>query len=513
MFPKVSAMYAKVPAVFPKLNLAKALLAAGYTGVAVVFVSGLAYLMQISASPADAALLLTLIFFSLNALAWWFGNYARTVLSSERFGKTPLMLGDLLVILNLYALFFLYVPLLEGRIHASLSAALLAGIVYNLYWYRQPGSPRLPAPFYAYFFTFAGGALLYLTRWTLAAPPPLVLWLIIGFGSALSFLVGAWKLRTPAHFLLAIMLLFAAAVGMSASAFLARPTLGVLLAWYGVAGILCLLAWAARDLGPACRTLGFGWYGAFTLAFTASLYYLAAPPYLYVIFTAVWIGVLTMIVVALTGKEYEPFVQPAYWLSVMLGLGLVAWWGEFWSLLGHRHFRFPLSNAFALPFNVALERPLELLAPPALVVVSVAFLVSSIWQRRYPTIALSMWGYAVNQGLVAITSYLPLLLLLGLCLMFGQEAYWMALAPFVLGAGYLSLSRAEDSLFPMATLRVAGYLAIFVSALSTFYNAELATVTFAVSALIFIRHSARAVAAGASVLFDHDSWGGPAGGY
>ncbi|HKX30749.1 MAG TPA: hypothetical protein VJ302_23870 [Blastocatellia bacterium] len=493
MFAKVSVLFPQVSVLFPKLNLAKALLAIGYTGIAAVFISALTYLMQISANQAAATAPLTLTFLGLNLVAWWCGAYAQRNRSSGRFGRTLSMLGDLLILLNVYVLCFLYLPPLAGQVSQSVSAALLVGICYYLYWYRRHADQRLPAPFYAYYLTLAGGATLFLTCRTLGLPLEQIFWSILGFGLVFRFLVVGLKLRPRADFLLAIMYLLAALTALSAGAFLARPTLSLLLGWYGVAGIICSLAWIARGLGSAGRVLGFGWYCALTLAFTGSLYYQASPPSVYVISTTIWIGLLTALVLMITGRGAEPFAQPAYWLSVLLGLGLIAYWGDFWSRLAHWHFRFPLSRAFTLPLGFGLERSDELLAPIALVAIGGAFLVSSVWQRRYPTIALSMWGYGINYALVEITSYLPLLLFVGagsgLWLTLGGTAYGMSLAPFGLGVGYLWLSRFKDSLFPLITLRVAGYLAIFVAALTAFYNTDLALIVLVLSALVFLRRS------------------------
>src|SRR5262245_12983668 len=137
MFPKVTIRLPNASALFPKLNLAKALLTIGYTGIAAVFISALTYLVQLSADRVASTPQLTITFLTLNLFAWWLGGYARMDRASERFGKTLIMLGDLLILLNLYIICFLYVPLLEGQVYRSLTAALAAGICYHSYQYRR----------------------------------------------------------------------------------------------------------------------------------------------------------------------------------------------------------------------------------------------------------------------------------------------------------------------------------------------------------------------------------------
>ncbi len=479
---------------FQKLKLAKARLAVGYTGVAAVFLSALAYLVQISTNPAAVTLPLTLTFLVLNFAAWWLGGEARANQSTERFGLTLLILGDILVLLNFYALFFLYVPLFQGEVSKSLSAALLAGIVYHLYWYLPPARLRFPAPFYAYFFTLAGGAILYLTRFTLSQSPGRILLMFFGYAAALHILVVRAGARPRGHFSLAIMLLLMAVGSLPAPDFLAQRSGSFLLFSLAATAILWSLAWTARGDGPICRILGFGWYGALTATLTACLYYWDAPAAVYLIATSIWVCALAAQSAALADDKFEPFAQPAYWLMALLGLGVIAYWWPFWSLLGQMHFSFPLRGALALPFFAGLEQSGSWLAPITLATVSGAFLATSIWKRRYPAIALSMWGYAVNYGLVTITSYLPLLLFAavgsGLWLAFGGGAYGLALTPFVLGLAYISSSQAEDSLYPTAALRIAGYAAIFVSALTALYNTELALAALGMGALVFLKRGA-----------------------
>src|SRR5262245_38103950 len=108
-----------------QVKLNKLILAVGYVGVAIVFLSTAAYSLQVTLSPAAATGVLAVTFCLINILAWSVGYYARLNAQTEAFGTTLLVLGDVIFPLNLYAPFFLYIALLKGQAFHSITAVLL----------------------------------------------------------------------------------------------------------------------------------------------------------------------------------------------------------------------------------------------------------------------------------------------------------------------------------------------------------------------------------------------------
>ncbi len=476
-----------------QLRAKKIIVIVGYIGVAIVFLSSAAYSIQVTLNPEAATGMLAFTFCAINLLAWAAGSYARKNLRTFAFGTTLLVLGDVIFPLNLYAPFFLYVLLLKGQIFHSASAVILIGVGYHLMGYMRREQRRFSVIFYPYFFAGSIASLLYLTRYTLNLSTHTVVWLIVGFALAYQVIVSYGKFQPDKHFTFAGLALFIATTTIIAIAFSATPSVEHLLTLLLIAGILLWKAWRTRDLGHLSRFFGLAFFAVLTTFFTACLYYVQSPLAGYVLATTAWVGILTALGIFLKDYKFYPFQEAAHWLSVFLGLGLVVYWLPFWSTLAQLHFQLPFNQALALPFAFQFHRPVTLLAPVSLMGVSLAFLLGSYWKRRYPSIALTKAGLVFNVSLVTLTAYLPLLLFVaastGIWLTISTAAYGAAFVPFIFAVIYLYISKEPNPLYPMITLKVAGYIALFVSALTAIYSVDLATLIIFCSSLVFLWRS------------------------
>jgi hypothetical protein len=468
----------------------KIILIVSYIGVAIVFLSTAAYSVQVTLNPAAATGVLALTFCVINVLAWSVGHYARRTQQTHAFGTTLLVLGDVLFPLNLYAPFFLYIALLKGQIFHSTSAVLCIGVAYHLMGYLRREQRRFSVIFYPYFFAGSIGAMIYLTRFTLHLSPNTVVWLLVGFALAYQAIAKFARLQPNRHFSFSTLALLAGTAAVTLITFISDPRGDYLLALFMITAVLLWLTRTASDFGPAVRVFGLVFFSVATIFFTACLYYFHSPVSGYVIATTLWVCLLTGFGCLLRDYKFYAFREAAHWLSVFLGLGLVIYWAPFWSTLASIHFQLPFNEFLALPFSFQLNQPVTALAPLSLVGISSAFLVGSYWKRRYPDIALSKAGLIFNVSLVTITAYLPLLLFVaagtGLWLALSAPLYGAALAPFIFAVIYLYISKEPNPLYPMITLKVAGYVALFISALTSLYSADLAILIMFCSSLVFL---------------------------
>jgi hypothetical protein len=476
-----------------QMNSKKVILIVGYIGVAIVFLSSAAYSLQVTLNPNSAAGILAVTFCLINLIAWSVGYYARQNPQTEDFGVTLLVLGDVIFPLNLYAPFFLYVFLLKGNIFHSFSAVLLIGIAYHLMGYMRHERRRFSILFYPYFFAVSVGTFLYLTRFTLNLSAGIIVWLIIGFALVFQILSAYANLQPRKHFSFATLALLLGTAIVTCLAFIQEPRGQYLLAFFVIAAILFWLAWTTRNLAQSGRYFGLAFLSVLTIFFTAWLYYFDSSPALYVISTTVWVCILTMLGIFLKDYKYYPFQEAAHWLSVFLGLVMIIYWGSFWATLAKIHFQLPFDHALTLPLSFQLKQQVALLTPISLLAISIAFLSGSYYKRRYPTIALSKAGFIFNISLITLTSYLPLLLFVavstGIWLCLFAEVYGAALVPLVFAIVYLFISKKSHLLFPVITLKVAGFIAIFISALTAFFSIDLAILVFSGSSLIFLWRS------------------------
>jgi hypothetical protein len=471
----------------------KIIVLVGYIGVAIVFLSSAAYSIQVTVNPQSATGMLAFTFCVINLVGWLGGNYARKNLRTYEFGTTLLVLGDVIFPLNLYAPFFLYVLLLKGQIFHSASMVILIGVGYHLMGYLRREQRRFSVIFYPYFFAGSIAALIYLTRFTLGLPNHTIVWMLVGFAIAFQFLADYGNLQPGKHFSSATLGLLIATATVTAMAIAGESRVEYLAALLLIAVILFRQASVLRDRGPLCRFFGLAFFAVLTTFFTACLYYFHSPAAGYVVATTVWVGVLTALGIRLKDYKFYAFQEAAYWLSVLLGLGMVVYWSPFWSTLAALHFQLPFRHALALPFAYQFTESVATLAPLSLLGVSVAFLLGSYWKRRYPNIALSKAGLVFNVTLVTITAYLPLLLFIaagtGIWLSLSATAYGAALVPFVFAVIYLYISKEPNRLYPMITLKVAGYIALFVSALTAVFSVDLAILIIFCSSLVFLWRS------------------------
>jgi hypothetical protein len=476
-----------------QMSSKKIILIVGYIGVAIVFLSSAAYSLQVTLNPDSATGLLAFTFCLINIVAWSAGHYARQNPHTEDFGVTLLVLGDVIFPLNLYAPAFLYVFLLKGNIFHSFSAVLLIGIVYHLMGYVRHERRRFSILFYPYFFAISVGTFLYLTRFTLNLSASIIVWLIISFAIGFQVLSASANLQPRKHFSFATLVLLVGATIITSLVFIQQPKGQYLLAFFVIAAILFWLAWSTREIAHASRYFGLAFFCVLTVFFTASLYYFDSSPALYIITTTIWVCLLTMLGIFLKDYKYYPFQEAAHWLSVFLGIGMVIYWSPFWTILAKIHFYLPFSQTLALPLSFQLQQQVAALAPVSILVISSAFLSGSYYRRRYPTIAFSKAGLVFNISLVALTSYLPLLLFVaagtGIWFSIFAQVYGAAFIPLICGVIYLFISRQDNLLFPMITLKVAGFIAIFISALTALFSINLAIFVFLLSSLIFLWRS------------------------
>lgn len=473
----------------------KTITVVGYIGVALVFLSTAAYSIQVTIEPVSASVMLTITFFVINLLGWSIGYYTRQHPRTESLGRTLQILGDVIFPLNLYAPFFLYFFLLKGQISHSASAVLFIGIVYHLAGYLRPERRRFPLNFYPYFFAGATGTILYLTRFTIDLSPGIAVWLLVGFAIAFHIISVFANLQPGKHFSCAALVLAVAIVAVTAVAFQTEQRAGYLFALLVLTLLLFRQSWAARDLGPACRYFGFASFSSFTTFFTACLYYFGSPLALYVIVTAAWVCALTMFGIFLKDYRFHPFRESSHWLSVILGLSLIIYWKNFWFDLADIHFEFPFNNVMSLPFSFQLEQQVAALIPISIFIVGVAFLISSYWRRRHPIIAPSKAAFIIDTAIITLTSYLPLLIFVvagtGVWLVFFREAYGAAIIPLIFSILYLFISRQKQLLYPMITLKAAGYTTIALSAFTSLYSVDLAIAISFISSFVFLWQSVR----------------------
>jgi hypothetical protein len=205
--------------------------------------------------------------------------------------------------------------------------------------------------------------------------------------------------------------------------------------------------------------------------------------------------VLTLLGIFLKDYRFYPFQESSNWLSVILGLSVVIYWKNFWFDLANMHFEFPFNNVMSLPFSFRLEQQVTILIPISMFVVGAAFLMSSYWRRRHPIISPSKAAFIIDTAIITLTSYLPLLMFVvagtSIWLVFSREAYGAALVPLIFSAVYLFISRQKQLLYPMITLKAAGYIAIAVSALTSLYSIDLAIAVSSISSFVFLWQSVR----------------------
>jgi hypothetical protein len=465
----------------------------GYLGVAIVVVSSAGYSVQVTFSPTAADRLLALTFCAINVLAWAGGYYARRREPLKPFGTTLLVLGDALFPLNLYAPAYLYLSPLKGNVALSISAVLLVGIVYHLRGFFRANLRRFSPVFYPYFFTGSIGGILCLTRFTIGLSVAIVVWIIVAFAVAFQTVAASRNLQPRRHFSFATLALLLVIMTFTVDAFLAANAGQYLPAFFILAATVGWLARTTRNLGSPSRLFGLGFFIALTVSFTAVLYHLNASAAVYVIFTTLWVCTLSALPVVLKNRKMYPFRESADWLSIILGLSLVAYFVPFWSLLLKYQIIVPLTHALRLPAGLRIEQPEWVLPPLSLIAISAAFLVGSYRKRRYPTISASKAGLMTNIAVISLMSYLPLLFLVaagtGLGLALSGEVLGATIAPFVVGVAYLIASQGSDRLYPMRTLKLAGYIAIMLSVLASVYSVDVAAIALLCSSLVFFWRS------------------------
>ncbi|MEW6128625.1 MAG: hypothetical protein AB1757_16420 [Acidobacteriota bacterium] len=476
-----------------QLRFSKLTAIVGYIGVAIVFLSSAAYSIQVTLNPNAATGVLALTFCAINVVAWTTGHFARRNPQTFAFGTTLLVLGDVIFPLNLYAPFFLYTVLLKGNIFHSASTVLLVGVTYHLMGYLRRERRRFSVVFYPYFFAGSIATLLYLTRFTLNWSSNTIVWLLIGFALAYQAITTYGKLQPDNHFSFSTVGVLLANTLVTVMAFSAEPRGEYLLALFIIAVILFRLAWTTKAFGHANRFFGLAFFLALTTFFTACLYYFNSPIAGYIVATTLWVCLLTLMGIYLRAYRFYPFQEAAHWLSVFLGLALIFFWTPFWLVLTHIHFQLPVTQPLALPFTFQFPHQISLLAPISLIGVSVAFLSGSYWKRRHPSIAFTQFGLVFNVSFITITAYLPLLLLVaagtGFWLAMSATVYGAALVPFIFAVIYLIISKNPNPLYPMVTLKVAGYIALLLSAFTAVYSLDLAMMIIFCSALLFLWRS------------------------
>ncbi|HEY6328861.1 MAG TPA: hypothetical protein VI756_05955 [Blastocatellia bacterium] len=467
--------------------------AVGYLGVAVVFLSTVGYSLHVTFNSSVADKLLAVTFCATNVVAWIGGAYAFRRESTRAFGTTMLVLGDTIFPLNLYAPAYLYFPPLKGNAAMTASVVLMIGIVYHLRGFKRAPGRRFAPAFYPYFFAGSVGATLYLTRFTLGLSAATATWAVVVF--AVVFQIGATYLAAGPRreFSLATLALLAGTLFVGLGSFRSTKSTAHLLEFFTISVVLWWLAATSRKIGPAARLFGLGFYVVLTTALTAALYYFGAHSYLYVIVTTLWIAVLSAFRAMLRGGRTYAFREPADWLSMILGLGLIAHWGPFWSALLRNVIVTPLGHALSLPASLGVSSTPSILVPFSLVGISGSFLWSSYHKRRYPVISASKAGFIINTGLIWIASYLPLLLIvaasaaLGLAL--SGQMLAAPVASLAVGVVYLAASEGSNELYPMRTLEAAGYIAIGLAVLASIYNVTVASSMLLACSLVFLWRS------------------------
>jgi hypothetical protein len=465
----------------------------GYLGVAIVFLSSAGYSVQVTFNPTAADWLLALTFCAINVVAWTGGHFARRREPMKPFGTTLLVLGDTLFPLNLYAPAYLYLLPLKGNVALSASAVLLVGVIYHLRGFFRANLRRFSPVFYPYFFSGSIGAILYLTRFTIDLSVAIVVWIIVAFAVAFQTVAASRNLQPRRHFSFATLALLLVVMTFTVDAFVAANAGQYLPAFFILAATVGWLALTTRNLGSPSRLFGLGFYIALTVSFTSVLYHLNARAEAYVIVTTLWVCTLSALPIVLKSRKLYPFRESADWLSIILGLSLVLYFVSFWSLLLKYQILVPLTHALRLPAGLRIEQAPWVLPPLSLIAISAAFLGGSYRKRRYPTISASKAGLTTNIAVISLTSYLPLLLLVaagtGLGLAFSGQALGATVASFVVGVAYLAASQGSDRLYPMRTLKVAGYIAVMLSVLASIYSVDVAAIALFCCSLVFLWRS------------------------
>lgn len=448
-----------------------------YTGSSLLFLAACANLKQAVLGRPDSQTNLLPLFVFLNAASWALGSLLEAQPSGALTGRPMLALGDALLPLNLLALLSLFgtsdVRSFGGwRLAFVLLAAALHQLL-GLLRVRVWRSPRVDI-FYPYFFAVSGGLLGYLGGTAISLSTETLLWLFAGFGIALAT---AWarlrpELDVPFSFagaaLLALASAAAAAVAWQGS------SAQLLLLQFVVSCALLLLASRRRDLEIVSRSFALAGFGSLTLALVESLHLCAVPASSSDLALSGWTLILTLLGILLAGGRAASYVEGAHWLASLSGIGVSI-------------------HVLSLARS-GTESP-SLVPPFSLLLLVLAFGAQSVWRRRHPAIAATLFGFVANLGLLELTSYLAPLLLIpamsGLCRGFGAGFPGSLLALASLGAALFLLADLSTRIYPPTPLRVAGYAATIAPVFLAFPAPGFTMLVLLVCAAIFLWRSAR----------------------